>query len=212
MGKLLEEQLREACAPTTGRPNGLPSFSCGDGIDAHPESWRNHTKISMMGDNGILSWHSAWVCKEWPQVFYSRQMHKRRALLALLMGILFVSVGFARGSQEKADSGVQPIVLRLADNQPIGYPTVVGDEDFARRVGEYTDGRIIVECTPKASSVMRRAPLSRSVRRHRLHRSPSPRSPTSSRSSTPCRCRTSTATATICGRSSTVRSGTTSSP
>ena len=102
-----------------------------------------------MGDNGILSWHSAWVCKEWPQVFYSRQLHRRKAVLVLLMGILLVSVCFARGQEEKADSGVPPIVLRLADNQPIGYPTVVGDEDFARRVGEYTDGRIIVEVYPK---------------------------------------------------------------
>ncbi len=45
--------------------------------------------------------------------------------------------------------GEKQIVLRLADNQPLGYPTVVGDEDFARRVFEYSDGRIKIEVYPQ---------------------------------------------------------------
>ncbi len=73
----------------------------------------------------------------------------KRVVMVLMAGILLVGAGFAQGRQEKSDSGVHPIVLRLADNQPIGYPTVVGDEDFARRVGEYTHGRIIVEVYPQ---------------------------------------------------------------
>ncbi|MCC3144048.1 TRAP transporter substrate-binding protein [Halanaerobium sp. Z-7514] len=42
----------------------------------------------------------------------------------------------------------QEITLRLADNQPEGYPTVVGAEEFSRLVEERTDGRIKIEVYP----------------------------------------------------------------
>ncbi|ADQ14339.1 TRAP transporter substrate-binding protein [Halanaerobium hydrogeniformans] len=42
----------------------------------------------------------------------------------------------------------QEMTLRLADNQPEGYPTVVGAEEFARLVEERTDGRIKIEIYP----------------------------------------------------------------
>lgn len=72
----------------------------------------------------------------------------KKVLITLLVVTLLAGVAFAQGGQEKGSSA-KPIVLRLADNQPIGYPTVVGDEDFARRVGEYSNGRIKVEVYPQ---------------------------------------------------------------
>lgn len=40
------------------------------------------------------------------------------------------------------------ITLRLADNQPTDYPTVIGDQKFAELVSERSDGRITVEVFP----------------------------------------------------------------
>jgi len=42
----------------------------------------------------------------------------------------------------------KPIVLRLAETHPKGYPTEMGDEEFARLVKERSNGRIIVEVYP----------------------------------------------------------------
>jgi len=42
----------------------------------------------------------------------------------------------------------QEMTLRLADNQPEGYPTVVGAKKFAELVEERTDGRIKIEVYP----------------------------------------------------------------
>lgn len=48
-----------------------------------------------------------------------------------------------------ADPAEQPkITLRLADNQPADYPTVIGDQKFAELVNERTDGRITIEVFP----------------------------------------------------------------
>lgn len=60
-------------------------------------------------------------------------------ILALIAGTVF-----AQGQQESAASD-EPIVLRLADNQPEGYPTVIGDLEFARLVEERSNGRIRIE-------------------------------------------------------------------
>lgn len=59
------------------------------------------------------------------------------ALSAILLVLLF-----AFGA-DAAD-----MVLRLADNQPEGYPTVIGDREFARLVEERTNGRIKIEVYP----------------------------------------------------------------
>ncbi|MFA5446753.1 MAG: TRAP transporter substrate-binding protein [Sphaerochaeta sp.] len=72
----------------------------------------------------------------------------KKVLLTIMVVTLLIAPAFAAGGQEKA-AGEKQIVLRLADNQPIGYPTVLGDEDFARRVGEYSNGRIKVEVYPQ---------------------------------------------------------------
>ncbi len=73
---------------------------------------------------------------------------KKLMTLLVLVCVVFTPM-FAQGGEEvKAD---ETIVLRLADNQPIGYPTVVGDEKFAQLVEEYSNGRIKVEVYPQAT-------------------------------------------------------------
>lgn len=53
--------------------------------------------------------------------------------------VLLASLVFSLGAQ------AAEITLRLADNQPEGYPTVVGAKEFARLVEKRTDGRIKIE-------------------------------------------------------------------
>ncbi|MFW6280825.1 MAG: TRAP transporter substrate-binding protein [Halanaerobium sp.] len=62
----------------------------------------------------------------------------KKVLVLVLASLLIFS--FAVSAQE--------MTLRLADNQPEGYPTVVGAEEFARLVEERTDGRIEIEVYP----------------------------------------------------------------
>jgi len=67
----------------------------------------------------------------------------KKVLLVMLMVAVMAAPIFAQGGREaEAD---KPIVLRLADNQPDGYPTVIGDLEFARLVEERSNGRIKVE-------------------------------------------------------------------
>jgi TRAP-type C4-dicarboxylate transport system substrate-binding protein len=62
----------------------------------------------------------------------------KKVLVLVLASLLIFS--FAVSAQE--------MTLRLADNQPEGYPTVVGAKEFARLVEERTDGRIEIEVYP----------------------------------------------------------------
>jgi len=73
----------------------------------------------------------------------------KKVLLTALFVALLLTPMFAQGAQEGAAAAPKTVVLRLADNQPIGYPTVLGDEEFARLVGEYSNGRIKVEVYPQ---------------------------------------------------------------
>lgn len=68
---------------------------------------------------------------------------KKIVTLVLILALIAGTV-FAQGQQESAASD-EPIVLRLADNQPEGYPTVIGDLEFARLVEERSNGRIRIE-------------------------------------------------------------------
>jgi tripartite ATP-independent transporter DctP family solute receptor len=52
------------------------------------------------------------------------------------------------GGNQKSDA--KPMVLRLADNQAADYPTVVGDNEFAKLVKERTNGRIEIKVYPNA--------------------------------------------------------------
>ncbi|MDR2588567.1 MAG: TRAP transporter substrate-binding protein, partial [Spirochaetales bacterium] len=49
---------------------------------------------------------------------------------------------------EKLVTSPPAIVLRLADNQPEGYPTVLGDREFSRLTAERSRGRIIIHVYP----------------------------------------------------------------
>lgn len=71
-------------------------------------------------------------------------------LSVVLVLSLLVVPAFANGQDENALDSPGRIVLRLADEQMAGYPTVHGDEAFARLVGEYSGGRIKVEVYPQA--------------------------------------------------------------
>jgi tripartite ATP-independent transporter DctP family solute receptor len=68
----------------------------------------------------------------------------KRLLFALVIVSLLATPIFAEGQKESAAKD-EPIVLRLADNQPDNYPTVIGDLEFARLVKERSNGRIIIE-------------------------------------------------------------------
>jgi len=65
-----------------------------------------------------------------------KKMHK--AVFVLLL-ILVPAMVFAQA---------KPVVLRLAETHPKGYPTEMGDEEFARLVKERSNGRIVVEVYP----------------------------------------------------------------
>jgi tripartite ATP-independent transporter DctP family solute receptor len=65
-----------------------------------------------------------------------KKMHK---LVFVLLLILVPAMLFAQ---------TKPIVLRLAETHPKGYPTELGDEEFARLVKERSNGRIIIEVYP----------------------------------------------------------------
>jgi len=66
-------------------------------------------------------------------------MKKFRIIVLALLLILLPSMLFAQA---------KPIVLRLAETHPKGYPTELGDEEFARLVKERSNGRIIIEVYP----------------------------------------------------------------
>jgi tripartite ATP-independent transporter DctP family solute receptor len=70
------------------------------------------------------------------------------SLSAVLAGSVFLAgCGNSESSSGKnGESGnAEPIVLKLAENQPDDYPTTIGDKEFAKLVEEKTDGRYKVE-------------------------------------------------------------------
>ncbi|RHW37616.1 TRAP transporter substrate-binding protein [Lysinibacillus yapensis] len=83
---------------------------------------------------------------------------KGRKVKGLFTTMLLAAGILAACSQEEAApateaEGTTPaeepkITLRLADNQPADYPTVIGDQKFAELVSERTDGRITIEVFP----------------------------------------------------------------
>lgn len=81
-------------------------------------------------------------------------MVKKKKLSLISMSLLLAgSVLSACGNSESTsneasggnDGNNEPIVLRLAENQPDDYPTTIGDKEFAKLVEEKTDGRYKVE-------------------------------------------------------------------
>ncbi|OIQ60800.1 TRAP transporter substrate-binding protein [Neomoorella thermoacetica] len=74
-------------------------------------------------------------------------------IVILILGL--TACGQQSGSNQSTGSNDankgQKLTLRLADNQPEDYPTVVGDKEFARLVKERTNGRINIEVYPNAA-------------------------------------------------------------
>ena len=78
---------------------------------------------------------------------------RRKALPLLCAGLacglwLCACAGNNGRPQPPEPANIQ--VFRLADNQPEGYPTVVGNRKFAELVQERTNGEIIIEVFPDA--------------------------------------------------------------
>lgn len=82
---------------------------------------------------------------------------KSKKIMGFLASVLFAATILAACSEKNSsategDGGTKPdapkITLRLADNQPVDYPTVIGDQKFAELVSEKSDGRITVEVFP----------------------------------------------------------------
>ncbi|MGI5172357.1 TRAP transporter substrate-binding protein [Treponema sp. OMZ 840] len=67
----------------------------------------------------------------------------KKTILIIACALLVV-FGFSGGAKD-GNGGGKNIVLRLADNHPDGYPTVIGDLEFARLVKERSNGRIVIE-------------------------------------------------------------------
>lgn len=72
-------------------------------------------------------------------------MKKLTVIAAALLVLAMVSPLFAGGRGQASGGAPQPRVFRLADNQPDGYPTVLGDLAMAKYVEEKTNGAIKIE-------------------------------------------------------------------
>lgn len=81
-------------------------------------------------------------------------MSKKKILLMVSCFLLTVSVLSGCGSKTSntkvagdttGSKEIVPITLRLSDNQPEGYPTILGDKAFAAEVEKNTNGRIKIE-------------------------------------------------------------------
>lgn len=67
------------------------------------------------------------------------KVFKSRVFVLCLLAVVAVAVGLTGCRRDG------PKVFRMSDNQPDGYPTVLGDLAFAQYVNEKTDGKIKIE-------------------------------------------------------------------
>ena len=72
-------------------------------------------------------------------------MKRLTSLLLAFLVLATVSPLFAAGSGQQGGTAARPRVFRLADNQPDGYPTVLGDLAMAAYVEKATNGAIKIE-------------------------------------------------------------------
>lgn len=84
-------------------------------------------------------------------------MNKKAKVSLVLGSAIVLSLGLtACGSSTATSNGGgsavsgQTFTFRLADIQPADYPTVVGDNEFAKLAKERTNGRITIQVYPKA--------------------------------------------------------------
>jgi tripartite ATP-independent transporter DctP family solute receptor len=81
-------------------------------------------------------------------MFQEETMKKRISLLAVLLVLAAAAVvlsGCQKKQQADGRAAVQTRVFRLADNQPDGYPTVLGDLAMAKYVEEKSNGAMRIE-------------------------------------------------------------------
>jgi tripartite ATP-independent transporter DctP family solute receptor len=67
------------------------------------------------------------------------------AVLAIITLIFYMGFNKSLRIEKKTENA---IILRLADIQPEGYPTVLGDLEFARQLEKTTNGRIKIKVYP----------------------------------------------------------------
>jgi len=74
------------------------------------------------------------------------------AALAVVVALVVAGCGStsSKGAANSSAAGQKSMTLRLADDQPKDYPTVLGDEEFAKLVRERTNGRINIVVYPNS--------------------------------------------------------------
>jgi len=79
-------------------------------------------------------------------------MNKKRIIALISCVVLTVGMLSGCGSKtattDKKDAtkvASKPVTLRMSDNQPEGYPTIIGDKAFAAEVDKNTQGRIKIQ-------------------------------------------------------------------
>ncbi|MHB1653283.1 MAG: TRAP transporter substrate-binding protein [Desulfitobacteriaceae bacterium] len=82
-------------------------------------------------------------------------MNWKKILVPAISSLLVLGLTACGTTQDAAKGpasapAAKKITLRLADNQPADYPTVVGDQEFAKLVKERTNGRIEISVYPTA--------------------------------------------------------------
>lgn len=71
-------------------------------------------------------------------------------IMAMAVTLPLVVAGCGTSTQTSSTGTQSTLTLRLADDQPSNYPTVLGDEQFAKLVKARTDGRINIIVYPNA--------------------------------------------------------------
>ncbi|MDR1626182.1 MAG: TRAP transporter substrate-binding protein [Spirochaetia bacterium] len=69
----------------------------------------------------------------------------KKILVILAVLALIAAAPLAAGGSQDSSGGAKARTYKLADNQPDGYPTVLGDQKFADVVKEKTNGGIVIE-------------------------------------------------------------------
>jgi tripartite ATP-independent transporter DctP family solute receptor len=69
----------------------------------------------------------------------------KKILVVLAALALIAAMPLAAGGSQDASGSAKVRAYKLADNQPDGYPTVLGDQKFADVVKEKTNGAIVIE-------------------------------------------------------------------
>ena len=72
------------------------------------------------------------------------------AVLSVLVAGSLVLAGCGGEKKQAAPASDKKYTFRLAETHPPDYPTTLGDKEFARLVGERSNGRIKVDVYPSS--------------------------------------------------------------